>query len=288
MVYHTSPSTAPGSPSMFIMTGEGHEHQMEQDLARVNLLFDFGIPTAWAATGNDPLAPMPLTQDYVTARQYLLQHDLSLLDPTFRPKPTWSLRAREGLNWRDTFRFPMTPMKPPVQMVRTTHLSAVREAMMNNRIEVAQHNSRVPFDTRAGIKPICANFKMVSLMEGTVILLERLSRLLMEIIFDDLQKPDHHQIRRTVDGKVLSLGLQPEFFSEQSIWLQIPSPREFTDLLEGVKDDGGNPMDTRNSYLDCLAWPFLGVVSTLAAALYLAFRDVHNGEYRSSSVFEAW
>ena len=61
MVYHTSPSTAPGPPSMFIMTGEGHELQMEQDLARVNLLFDFGIPTAWAATGNDPLAPMPLT-----------------------------------------------------------------------------------------------------------------------------------------------------------------------------------------------------------------------------------
>ena len=129
---------------------------------------------------------------------------------------------------------------------------------------------------------------MVSLMEGTVILIERPSRLLMETIFDDLQKPDHHKIRRSMDGKVLSLGLQPEFFSEQSIWLQIPSPREFKDLLDGVRDDAGHPMDTRNSYLDCLAWPFLGVISASAASLYLAFRDVHNGEYRSTAVFEAW
>ena len=160
--------------------------------------------------------------------------------------------------------------------------------MINNRLEVVQHNACVPFDARAGIKPICTAFKMVSLMEGTVILIERPSRLLMETIFDDLQKPDHHHIRRSMDGKVLSLGLQPEFFSEQSIWLQIPSPREFTDLLEGVRDDAGHPMDTRNSYLDCLAWPFLGVISASAASLYLAFRDVHNGEYRSTAVFEAW
>ena len=125
-------------------------------------------------------------------------------------------------------------------------------------------------------------------MEGTVILIERPSRLLMETIFDDLQKPDHHKIRRSMDGKVLSLGLQSEFFSEQSIWLQIPSPREFKDLLDGVRDDAGHPMDTRNSYLDCLAWPFLGVISASAASLYLGFRDVHNVEYRSTAVFEAW
>ena len=278
MVYHTSPTTTPGSPSLFTMTGEGHEHQMEQDAARVNLLFDFGVPTAWAAIGNDPLDPMALTQDYVTARQYLLQQDLSLLDPAFRPKTSWSLRPKEGLPWdMGTFRFPLTPMKPPVQMVRTTHLSAVREAMMHNRLEVARHNARVPFDTRAGIKPIVGDFKMLSLMEGTVILLERPSKLLMEVIFDDLHKPDHYQIRRTKDGKILSLGLQPEFFTEQSIWLTIPSPVEFMDLLKGVTDEGGNPMDARHSYLDCLAWPFLGIVSTSAAQLYLAFRSVHNG-----------
>ena len=59
-------------------------------------------------------------------------------------------------------------------------------------------------------------------------------------------------------------------------------------MLEGVVDDGGHPMDTRTSYLDCLAWPFLGVVSTSAADAYLAFRDVHNVELRNSVVFEAW
>ena len=195
---------------------------------------------------------------------------------------------REGLAWRDIFRFPMTPMKPPVQMVRTTHLSSVREAMINNRLEVAQHNARVPFDTLAGVKPICASFKMISRMEGTVILLERPSKLLMETIFCDLHRPDHYKIRRNMDGKILSLGLQPEFYTEQSIWLQIPTPMDFKDLLDGVADDAGNPMDTRSSYLDCLAWPFLGMVSTSAASLYLAFRDVHNGELRSTAVFEAW
>ena len=289
MVYHTSPTTSPGSPSLFTMMGEDYEHQMEQDAARVNLLYDFGVPTAWAAIGHDPLEPMAITQDYVTARGYLLQQDLSLLDPAFRPRTSWSTRPREGLPWdMSTFRFPLTPMKPPVQMIRTTHLSAVREAMLHNRLEVARHNARVPFDTMAGIKPILGDFKMLSLMEGTVVLLERPSRLLMQTIFEDLHKPDHYQIRRTKDGKLLSLGTQPQFFSEQSVWLAIPSFVEFRDLLEGVTDDGGNRMDSRHSYLDCLAWPFLGIVSTSAAQIYLAFRSVHNGEYRSSTVFEAW
>ena len=58
--------------------------------------------------------------------------------------------------------------------------------------------------------------------------------------------------------------------------------------LDGVADDAGHPMDTMTGYLDCLAWPFLGVVSTSAASIYLAFRDVHNGELRSTLVFEAW
>ena len=107
----------------------------------------------------------------------------------------------------------------------------------------------------------------------------------MQIIFEDLHKPDHYQIRRTKDSKLLSLGIQPQFFTEQSVWLTIPSP---VDLLEGVTDEGGNPMDSRHSYLDCLAWPFLGLVSTSAAQLYLAFRSVHNGEYRSSTIFESW
>ena len=93
-------------------------------------------------------------------------------------------------------------MKPPVQMIRMTHLSAVREAMINNRLEVARHNARVPFDTLAGIKPVCLSFKMVSRMEGTVILLERPSKLLMETVFRDLTRPDHFKIRMNIDGKI--------------------------------------------------------------------------------------
>ena len=68
------------------MMDEDYEHQMEQDAARINLLYDFGVPTAWAAIGHDPLEPMGIIQDYVAAREYLLQQDLSLLDPTFRPR----------------------------------------------------------------------------------------------------------------------------------------------------------------------------------------------------------
>jgi hypothetical protein len=289
MVYHTSPTTSPGTPSLFMMMDEHHAHQMGQDAARINLLYNFGVPNAWAAIGHDPLSPMPTPQDYVEARQYLLQQDLSLLDPTFRPRTSWSLRPAEGLPWdMSTFHFPLTPMKPPVQMIRTTHLSAVREAMLHNRLEVARHNARVPFDTRTEIKPIVGEFKMVSLMEGTVVLLERPSMMLMQTIFEDLHKPDNHQIRRSKDGRLLSMGVQPQFFCEQSCWLHIPSFLEFKDLLYGVTDDRGDRMDTRHSYVDCLGWPFLGIVSTSAAALYLAFRSVHNGEYRATTVFEAW
>ena len=81
MVYHTSPTSEASSPSLFNMTGDGH-----------GLHYDFGSPSSWDSTGANPMSPMPVPQEYVTARQYHMQHDLSLLDPTFRPAPSWSLR----------------------------------------------------------------------------------------------------------------------------------------------------------------------------------------------------
>ena len=81
MVYHTSPTSEASSPSLFNMTGDGHKLQMELDFARADLHYDFGSPSSWAATGTNPMSPMPVPQEYVTARQYLLQHDLSLMDP---------------------------------------------------------------------------------------------------------------------------------------------------------------------------------------------------------------
>ena len=84
-------------------------------------------------------------------------------------------------------------------------------------------------------------YKKISRMEGTVILLERPSKLLMEAIFCDLTRPDHWMLKRTSDGKILSLGLEPQFFSEQAIWLSITTPRDFTDMMHGVMEDGGHP-----------------------------------------------
>ena len=68
MVYHTSPTSEPSSPSLFNMTGDDHELQMELDVARANIHFDFGSPHSWDAVGTDPMSPMPLLQEYVTAR----------------------------------------------------------------------------------------------------------------------------------------------------------------------------------------------------------------------------
>ena len=110
----------------------------------------------------------------------------------------------------------------------------------------------------------------------------------METIFCDLTRPDQWMMKRTIDGKILSLGLEPQFFTEQTIWLSIPTPRDFKDMMDGVVDDGGHPMDTRTSFMDCMGWPFVGVVSTSASDLYLAFRDVFNGDLRNSVVFETW
>ena len=135
-------------------------------------------------------------------------------------------------------------------MIRTTHLSAVREALINNRLECTKINARIPFNTVAGIRPVCLTYKKISRMEGTVILLERPSKLLMETIFRDLTRPDHWMMKRTSDCKILSLGLEPQFFSGQAIWLSIPTPRDFTDMMHGVMDDGGHPMDTRTSFMD--------------------------------------
>ena len=129
---------------------------------------------------------------------------------------------------------------------------------------------------------------MISRMKGTVIFLERPSKLLMETIFRNLTRPDHWMMKRTSDSKILSLGLEPQFFTEQAIWLSIPTPRDFTDMMNGVMDDGGYPMDTRTSFMDCIGWPFVGVVSTSAADLYLAFHDVFNGDLRNYVVFQTW
>ena len=141
------------------MSAADHDLQMDLDFARADLYYEFGSSLSWAATGE--ANPMFRPKEYVTARQYLRQTDLSLQDPTFRPAPSWSLREREGLVWEDKFVFPMSPMKAPVQMIRTTHLSAVREVLINNRLECAKVNARIPFDTVAGIIPVCLSFKMI-------------------------------------------------------------------------------------------------------------------------------
>ena len=133
------------------MSAADHDLQIDLDFARSDLYFEFGSSLSWAAIGE--ANPMFRPQGYVTARQYLRQTDLSLQDPTFRPAPSWSLREREGLVWEDKFVFPMSAMKAPVQMIRTTHLSAVREALINNRLECAKVNARVPFDRWLGSDP---------------------------------------------------------------------------------------------------------------------------------------
>ena len=124
MVYHTSPTSELTLPSLFNMTSSDYAIQMDLDLARTNIYYDFGSAHSWATTGQS--IPIDQPQDYVMARRYLRQQGLSLQDPTIRPATSWSLMEWEGLAWEDKYYFPMSPMKPPVQMILTTHLSAVR------------------------------------------------------------------------------------------------------------------------------------------------------------------
>ena len=69
MVYHTSPASDASSPSLFNMTADDHNLQMELDFARADLHYDFRSSLSWAVSLE--ANPMCRPQEYVTAQQYL-------------------------------------------------------------------------------------------------------------------------------------------------------------------------------------------------------------------------
>ena len=110
----------------------------------------------------------------------------------------------------------------------------------------------------------------------------------MDQVHGDLLKKDDHQIKRMQDGKILSMGDRPHFFTEQSIFLGLPKYREFKDVMAGLTDDGGFRLDTLGAYNDCLAWPFLGAVSAGAARSFGTLRDYINADKYHDMMFETW
>ena len=132
------------------------------------------------------------------------------------------------------------------------------------------------------------DFRLIYRMEGSVVLVERPFLSLMNQIHKDLLRDDDATRQRMLDSKVLCLGSAPQFFVEQSVFLGVPTFKDFQDLMLGVRDKEGAPLDTFSSYRDCLAWPFLGIISAEAAQHYATFRAYVNADKMQDAMFETW
>ena len=287
--YHTPPGASLTQPNFlsFGSSNRGYELLLEQ--ARVELSQEWDM-----AIGDVERHGPPPVQTYYQAREYCNLFDVTLGDPHYWPVTSWAVNkdARCGtinkeIIW-EPFKFPKSPCKPPVMMIRTTPLTDLRESMLFDRLEVARNNSTVPFHCWEEVVPVIKDFRLVTRREGSVALLERPSIQLMDQVHRDLLREDDHQIRRVSDGKVLSMGAAPQFFTEQSVFLGIPKYKEFLDVMDGLTDNGGFRLDTLGAYNDFLAWPFLGAVSAKAAESFGIFRDYINADKYHDMMFETW
>ena len=288
--YHTLPGASLSSPNFLSFGSSTRAHELMLELERAELSQQWDL----AAGHVDQHQLAPTTQTYYQAREYCNRFDITRGDPHYWPVTSWAVNkdsrcgtASKDVVW-EPFVFPKSPCKPPVMMIRTTPLTDLRESMLFDRLEVARNNATVPFHCWEEVVPVVKDFRLVSRREGSVALLERPSIQLMDQVHGDLLKRDDHQIKRMQDGKILSMGDRPHFFTEQSIFLGLPKYREFKDVMAGLTDDGGFRLDTLGAYNDCLAWPFLGAVSAGAARSFGTLRDYINADKYHDMMFETW
>ena len=290
--YHSLPGSSATQPNLFSFGSSHRAAEMLLEFHRAELSQHWDLVNGRVVQHGTRSTPS--SQIFYTARQYCSLFDVTRGDPNYNPVTSWSVRGdlRIGVNDKEVvwepFVFPKSPCKPPVMMIRTTNLNEVREAMLHDRLSVARDNSIVPFDTWEDAVPVVKDFRLINRMEGSVVLMERPSLSLMKQIHKDLLKDDDAKIQRIMDGKVLCLGAAPHFFTEQSIFLGLPTFKDFQDLMLGVRDKEGAHLDTFSSYRDCLAWPFLGIVSAEAAHHYAIFRGYVNAEKMQDAMFETW
>ena len=60
---------------------------------------------------------------------------------------------------------------------------------------------------------------------------------------------------------VITLGKEPIFYVQQSIFLTIPDFNTFEASVRGMQDAGGYTMVSGSTYESMLAWSFLGTGS---------------------------
>ena len=288
--YHTLPGASLALPNFLTFGSSNRAHELMIELERSELSQYWDLVAGQVVQDQ----PTPVTQTYYQARQYCNMVDVTRGDPHYWPATSWAVHedarcgvANKEVMW-EPFIFPKSPCKPPVMMIRTTRLTEVRESMLYDRLEVARNNSTVPFNSWEEVVPVVKDFRLINRREGSVALLERPSIQLMDQIHKDLLREDDHQIRRTQDDKILSMGSKPHFFTEQSIFLGLPSYKDYKDIMWGLSDAAGVKLDTLGAYCDCLAWPFLGAVSASAAESFGTFRDYLNADKIHDMMFKTW
>ena len=290
--YHSLPESLSTHPNFFSFGSSMRTAELVLESHRADLAQHWDLVDGQVV--HNRRNPSPPARVFYSARQYCRLFDITAGDPSYAPVTSWSVRpelrigvADKDVNW-EPFVFPKSPCKPPVVMIRTTHLTDIREAMLHDKMDTARRNGMMPFDADDGIVPVVKDFRIINRMEGTVALLERPSLNLMQQIFKDLLRKDDDKIERTADGRIMSMGSAPQFFTEQSIFLGLPTFKQFQDLILGLRDSSGAPLHTFSSYRDCLAWPFIGIVSAEAAEAYSTFRAYINADKMMHAMFEVW